>query len=457
VTHQSSTFAPPRPVDRVFAPLRNFLDTEASGGILLLAAAIVALVWANSPLSESYTALWHTPVTVAFGQFRLNEDLHFWINDGLMAIFFLVVGLEIKRELLIGELASLRRALLPVAGAVGGAILPALIFVALTRGGEGSNGWGVPMATDIAFALGVLAVLGSRVPLGLKVFVTALAIADDLLAILVIALFYTSELSLPALGATAAVLALLVAGNRLHLRNYLFYGALGVVLWMALLASGVHATIAGVVLALTVPANTRIDGQSFVGRARELIDAFADADHPEDVRRSDERQSALADLEDATEAIQTPLQRLEHGLHPWVAYFIVPLFALSNAGVALGDSVGTALGSSAAYGILLGLIVGKQAGILGLAWLVVRMGWADLPAGVTWRHIWGAGCVAGIGFTMSLFIGELAFADDPALLDVAKVAILAASVLAASIGWSVLRSGAPSAASADASPISGGA
>lgn len=449
VTHSSSTLGEERPVDRVFAPLRNFLHTEASGGILLLAAAIVALVWANSPLGESYAALWQTPITVAFGEARLDKDLHFWINDGLMAIFFFVVGLEIKRELLIGELTSFRRALLPVAGAIGGALLPALIFVALTRGGEGSNGWGVPMATDIAFALGVLAVLGSRVPLGLKVFVTALAIADDLLAIMVIALFYTSDLSLPALGAAAAVLVLLVAGNRLHVRNYLFYGVLGVVLWMAVFASGVHATIAGVVLALTVPASTRIDGPSFVARARELIQAFANADHPDDVRRSYERQSALSDLEDATEAIQSPLQRLEHGLHPWVAYVIVPLFALSNAGVVLGESVGTALGSPVAHGIVLGLIVGKQAGILGLAWLVVRMGWADLPPGVTWRHIWGAACVAGIGFTMSLFIGELAFADDAALLDVAKVAILAASVLAASIGWGILRSARPPISASD--------
>ena len=452
MTHPSSTVAALRPVDRVFAPLRNFLHTEASGGILLLVAAIVALVWANSPLSASYIALWHTPIAIEVGELRLAEDLHFWINDGLMAIFFFVVGLEIKRELLIGELTSLRRALLPVAGAVGGALLPAAIFVAVTRGGEGSGGWGVPMATDIAFALGVLALLGSRVPIGLKIFVTALAIADDLLAIVVIAVFYSGDLSFLAFGAAGAVLAVLIAGNRLHVRSYLFYGLLGIALWMAVLASGIHATIAGVVLALAVPARTRIDGHSFIVGARALIDAFEEADHPEDVRRSDARQSALSDLEHATEAIQTPLQRLEDGLHPWVAYFIVPLFALSNAGVALGAGVTAALGSSVAYGIVAGLVVGKQAGILAAAWLVVRAGWADLPAGVAWRHIWGAGCVAGVGFTMSLFIGELAFADTPALLDVAKVAILAASVLAASIGWAVLRSSAPSIASTDASP-----
>jgi NhaA family Na+:H+ antiporter len=429
----------PRPVDRIFAPLRNFLHTEASGGILLLGAAIVALAWANSPASGSYVALWHTPIAIEVGNFRLAEDLHFWINDGLMAIFFFVVGLEIKRELLIGELTSVRRALLPVAAAVGGAVVPAAIFVAITRGGEGSNGWGVPMATDIAFALGILALLGSRVPVGLKIFVTALAIADDLLAIVVIAIFYSGDLSLLAFGAAAAVLAVLVAGNWLHVRSYLFYGVLGIALWMAVLASGIHATIAGVALALTVPARTRIDGHSFVVRARGLIDAFEGADHPEDVRQSEQRQSALSDLEEATEAIQTPLQRLEHGLHPVVAYVIVPLFALSNAGVALGSGVTAALGSSVAYGIVAGLVIGKQAGILASAWLVVRMGWADLPSGVTWRHIWGAGCVAGIGFTMSLFIGELAFADSPQALEVAKVAILAASVAAAGVGWVVLR------------------
>ena len=428
------------PVDRLLAPLRNFLHTEASGGVLLLAAALVALVWANSPLAASDEALWSTPLTVRIGDVGLTESLHFWINDGLMAIFFFVVGLEIKRELLIGELTSVRRALLPISAAVGGAVVPALIFVAFTRGGEGSAGWGVPMATDIAFALGVLAVLGSRVPLGLKIFVTALAIADDLLAILVIALFYAGDLSLEALGAAAVVLGLLIGANRLRVRTHLAYAALGIALWIAILASGVHATIAGVLLAFTVPASTRIDGPSFVRRARDLIDSFDRADHGEDVRRSPERQAALTELEDATEGIQTPLQRLEHNLHPLVAYVIVPLFALANAGVPLGDSVGTALGSPVAHGVFLGLLVGKQLGILGVAWAVVRLGWAELPTGVGWRHMWGAGWVAGIGFTMSLFIGELAFVDDHALLDVVKVAILAVSLVAATGGWLVLRS-----------------
>ena len=445
----------PRPVDRLLAPLRNFLHTEASGGLLLLAAAVVALAWANSPFADSYEALWNTPFTLQLGQFGLTESLHFWINDGLMAIFFFVVGLEIKRELLIGELTTPRRALLPIAAAVGGAILPAVIFVAFTRGGEGSAGWGVPMATDIAFALGVLAVLGSRVPLGLKIFVTALAIADDLLAILVIAVFYAGDLSLPALGSAAGVLALLVAANRLHVRHYLVYAVLGIALWAAVLASGVHATIAGVLLAFTVPATTRIDGAQFVRRARDLVDSFDRADHPDDVRRSDERQSALADLEDAAEAIQTPLQRLENDLHPLVAYVIVPLFALANAGVSIGGTVAAAIGSPVSYGVFFGLLVGKQLGILGVAWAVVRLGWAELPSQVTWRHMWGAGWVVGIGFTMSLFVGELAFVDDPDLLDVVKVAILAASIVAATGGWIVLRGASRVGGQADHEAASG--
>jgi NhaA family Na+:H+ antiporter len=432
-----------RPVERLLAPLRNFLRTEASGGILLLGAAVVALVWANSPFSDSYGTLWGTPVTLGLGGAEFTRSLHFWINDGLMAIFFFVVGLEIKRELLIGELASVRRALLPIGAAAGGAIAPAVIFLAITRGGEGSAGWGVPMATDIAFALGVLVVLGSRVPLGLKIFVTALAIADDLMAILVIAVFYAEDLSLPALGASAAIFAMLVAANRLDVRSHFAYALLGVALWIGILSSGVHATIAGVLLAVTVPASTRLDGPRFVTRARQLIESFAGAAR-DDVRRSDEWQSALTDLEDATEGIQTPLQRLEHNLHPFVAYLIVPLFGLANAGVSLGAGISAAVTSPVAYGVVIGLILGKQLGILGVAAGLVRLGWAELPSGVTWRHMWGGAWVAGIGFTMSLFIGELAYAESPLLLEVAKVGILIASVIAATGGWIVMRSAAAS-------------
>ena len=429
-----------RPLASALAPLREFLHTEASGGIVLLAAAVVALVWANSPLADSYHALWATEVAVGFGEFGLAKPLHLWINDGLMAIFFFVVGLEIKREVLIGELQTPRQALLPIMAAAGGALLPALIFLGFTFGTPASGGWGVPMATDIAFALGVLALLGSRVPIALKVFVTALAIADDVLAIGVIAIFYSGALSFPALGATAVILGALVASNRVGVRQHLVYGLLGIALWAAILASGIHATIAGVLLAMTVPATTRIDAARFMAQARQYLDDFAAGDHADDVRRSGARQAALSELEDATDAIQAPLQRLEDGLHPWVAYLIMPLFALANSGVSLGDRAGEAMRSPLAWGVIVGLVVGKQVGVLGAAWLIVRIGAARLPEGVRWNHIWGAGWVAGIGFTMSLFIGELAF-EDRAMLDVTKVAVLTASLIAGVGGWLVLRRG----------------
>jgi Na+:H+ antiporter, NhaA family len=432
---------PPSAIDRLLAPLRDFIHAEVSGGLLLLAATIAALMWANSPAAGSYAEVWQAELRIGTHGFGLTKPLQLWINDGLMAIFFFVVGLEIKRELLIGELASLRRALLPMVAALGGAVVPAAIYLGFTFGTPASAGWGVPMATDIAFALGVLALLGSRVPIGLKIFVTALAIVDDLIAIVVIAVFYSGDLSLPALGIAGGLVLALVIANRLGIRRHLVYGVLGVALWAALLASGIHATIAGVLLAVTVPATTRIDGPRFIARAREVLDRFAAADDPDaDVRRSESQQAALLELDELTEAIQAPLQRLEHGLHPWVAYLIVPLFALANAGVAFGQSATDALASPLAYGVVAGLVVGKQLGILGASWVVVKTGWAELPAGVGWRHVWGAGWVAGIGFTMSLFIGELAFGS--ADLNIAKIAILVASVLAALGAWLVLRGAA---------------
>ncbi|MDQ3880783.1 MAG: Na+/H+ antiporter NhaA [Chloroflexota bacterium] len=433
-----ATRAEPRRVEGVLAPLRAFVHTEASGGILLLAAALVALAWANSPLGDSYAAVWQTRLGFSFGDIGLAKPLQLWINDGLMAIFFFVVGLEIKREVLIGELASLRRAVLPMAAAVGGALLPAAIFVVFTLGTPASAGWGVPMATDIAFALGVLAVLGPRVPIALKVFVTAVAIVDDLLAILVITFFYAGDVSLGALAAAAGIGLVLVAVNRLDVRRHLVYGVLGIALWIAILSSGIHATVAGVLLAMAVPASTRIDRARFTSRVRGLIDDFAEDDHSDDVRRSGHRQVAVSELEAATDAIQAPLQRLEERLHPWVAYMIVPLFALANAGVSLGERAGQAVSSPLAQGVFVGLVVGKQLGILGAVWVLVKGGFADLPERVRWRHVWGAGWVAGIGFTMSLFVGDLAF-TDPAILDVTKVAILTASLVAGLGAWVVLR------------------
>ncbi|MDQ3493372.1 MAG: Na+/H+ antiporter NhaA [Chloroflexota bacterium] len=437
---------PPKPIDRLLTPFRSFFRLEAAGGLALMAAAAIALIWANSPFAASYEELFSTPFTIGFEGLAISKALVLWINDGLMAIFFLIVGLEIKREILIGELASPRRAALPIAAALGGAVVPAAIYLAINAGaGEPANrGWGIPMATDIAFALGVLALLGSRVPIGLKVFVTALAIVDDLLAVLVIAFFYTDDLSIEAMFAAAGIVVALMAANLLGIRRLSVYAVLGVALWVAFLQSGIHATIAGVLLALAIPARTRVDARGFVDRGRELLDRVEGphegAASPEDVdlRTDHERTAAIWQLEDLAEKAQAPMQRLEHGLHPGVAFVIVPIFALANAGVVLGESVGPALSSSVAWGIAFGLIVGKQVGILAACWLIVRSGLARLPSGVTWRHVYGASWLAAIGFTMSLFVGELAFAGTE-VLEVAKIGIFGASVLAGVMGYLLLR------------------
>lgn len=426
-------------MERIVRPFQDFASKASSGGILLIVATVVALVWANSPFGESYEALWRTKLTIGLGEFSLSKDLTHWINDGLMAVFFLVVGLEIKREILVGELSSARNAALPVVAALGGAVVPALIYVAFNAGTEGVAGWGIPMATDIAFALGVLALLGERVPLALKVFLTALAIVDDIVAVLVIALFYTSEISWGALGVGGLFLVALVAANLIGVGRTLVYALLGLGLWLAFLLSGVHATIAGVLLALTVPASSFIDPGAFVERGRYILDRFEQAgEKGENVLTNDERQAALHALNRATYKLEPPLHELEHRLHPWVVFSIMPLFALANAGVPLGAGFAEALADPVALGIVAGLVFGKQLGVTLFAWLAVRTGLSELPQGVSWRHIYGAGWLAGIGFTMSLFITDLAFSDD-ALVNSAKLGILAASLIAGIVGWTILR------------------
>jgi NhaA family Na+:H+ antiporter len=335
-----------RPVERIVRPFQDFAHKQSSGGILLIAATAVALVWANSPLGESYAGLWHTKLTVGVGDFSVSKDLTHWINDGLMAVFFLVVGLEIKREVLVGELSSVRSAALPVVAAVGGAVVPALIYVAINAGTEGAAGWGIPMATDIAFALGVLALLGERAPVALKVFVTALAIVDDIVAVLVIAFFYTSEISWGALGVGAVFLVALVVANLIGVGRTLVYALLGMGLWLCFLLSGVHATIAGILLAFTVPASSFINPGAFLERGRYVLDRFEKAgEKGEHVLTNDERQAALQALNRATYKLEPPLHELEHTLHPWVVFAIMPLFALANAGVPLGGVIADALAS----------------------------------------------------------------------------------------------------------------
>jgi Na+:H+ antiporter, NhaA family len=431
------------PIGVILRPFRAFAHLSASGGILLGLCAIVALVWANSPWSGAYDRLWGTYVTVGGGDFVIRETLLHWVNDGLMVIFFYVVGLEIKREVLVGELASPRRAALPIAAAVGGMAVPALLYFLLNRSGDAAAGWGIPMATDIAFALGVLALLGSRVPLALKVFLTALAIVDDMGAVLVIAVFYTDAISWPALAWGAVLLAVLVVANRLGVRRTLVYAVVGVGVWVAFLASGVHATIAGILIAMTIPARSVIDADAFVARGRAILNAFdAASRHGATAGSNEEQHAALQALEDAVDHVEAPMQRLEHALHPWVAFAIMPIFALANAGVDLGSDLGAMMTESVTLGVIFGLVIGKPMGITAAAWLAVRSGIAAKPDNVTWRQLHGAGWLGGIGFTMSLFIASLAFGETP-LLAMAKVGILSASVLAGAVGWVLLRTQAP--------------
>ena len=427
------------PILTLVRPFQEFARRETSGGILLLACTVAALAWANSPWAPLYTALWHTPFTVGFGSFNLSHELHFWVNDALMAIFFFVVGLEIKRELLAGELASARQAALPILAALGGVVVPALLYTFLNANGPGARGWGIPMATDIAFAIGVMALLGDRVPLGLKVFLTALAIVDDVAAVLVIAVFYTANLAWGALGVAAFCLLLALAANRLGVRHPLPYALIGAVLWITVLQSGIHATIAGVLLAFAIPSRTAINQREFLAHGRAMLDHFEKAaeTEPFDILSDIEQQTAVEALEDACEKVQPPLQRLEYALHPWVTFLIMPLFALANAGVSLSGDAGRVVVQPITVGVVLGLVLGKPIGITLASWLAVRLGLASLPKDVSWRHIHGAGWLAGIGFTMSLFMTGLAFTDD-AQLTAAKLGILIASVCAGITGSVIL-------------------
>lgn len=414
---------------KLFRPFERFFRLEAAGGMVLLGATLVALVWANSPFFSSYASLWGTRAVAGVGSVVINKPLLLWVNDGLMAVFFLLVGLEIKRELLTGELSERRSAALPLVAAVGGMVVPALLYVAVTRGTPVSAAWGIPMATDIAFALGALAVLGRRLPPSLRVFLAAAAIVDDIGAVLVIAFVYTPNVSLTALGIAAGAFIALVALNRGGVRHLAPYVIVGIVLWVALLKSGVHATIAGVLLAFVIPAHGRpgpTPGTS-ASRARAPSAPALDAS---------DREAALLVAEKDIEDQGAPLTRMEHALLPWVTFGIIPIFALANAGVRLEGSLVEALAAPVSVGIILGLVIGKQIGFLTFPWLAVRLGWATMPAGASWRHMWGISLLAGIGFTMSLFVASLALGD--ADLVRAKLAILTASIIAAAGGMLVL-------------------
>ncbi len=418
----------------------RFAQNEASSGILLMLSAVVALAWANSPWSNSYFQTWQTQFTVAIGSFSIDKPILLWINDGLMAIFFFMVGLEIKREFLIGELATSRKAALPIFAALGGMAVPALFYFAFNAQGSGSRGWGIPMATDIAFALGILNLLGPRVPLALKVFLTAVAIVDDIGAVLVIALFYSSQIQWSLIGAGMAIIGGLLAINRLGVRHPAFYLIPGVLLWVLFLKSGIHATVAGVLLAFTIPTRVHLVPRDFSGEAKVALDEFDDASSSKDLAiMNEDQQSAIHQLEKACERAQMPLQRIEHSLQPIVSYVIMPVFALANAGVAIGAGAIAGLSQPIGTGIFFGLVLGKPIGVMLTTWLAVKAGISSLPANVNWRQMSGVGILAGVGFTMSLFIAELAFSQPEHLVQ-AKVAILSASVTAGIVGYLLLRS-----------------
>jgi NhaA family Na+:H+ antiporter len=426
------------PIVRIIRPFQDFVQNQAAGGMLLLFAAATALVWANSPWAASYQALWHTTFTIGFAGHELTRDLHFWVNDALMVIFFFLVGLEIKREVMVGELSTVRQSVLPVVAALGGVLFPAAIYWVMNAGTPEARGWGIPMATDIAFSLGVLALLGDRIPITLKVLLTALAIVDDIAAVVVIAVFYSTGIDAGALGMAAAILAASVGANRLGIRHPLPYLILGFALWLATLQSGVHATVAGVLMAATIPARTLLNPTQFLRQGRMVLEAFEESSAAKGHGDTEGQQAAVEALRDACFDVQPPLHRIEHILQPWVMFVIMPLFALANAGVILSGGLGEQIVSPVTLGVLFGLLIGKPLGVMVLSWLAVRSGFASLPPGVSRGHLHGVGWLAGIGFTMSLFVADLAFPDDSPELAMAKIGILAASMIAGVVGSLIL-------------------
>jgi Na+:H+ antiporter, NhaA family len=414
------------PLPRVGKQIAAFIRTQVGGGVLLLAAAGAALVWANSPWVDSYEELWGTDISLGVGDaYTLSGDLRHWVNEGLMAIFFFVIGLEIKRELVTGELAHWRKAALPAVAALGGMVIPALIYTAVNAGGAGARGWGIPMTTDIAFVLGVLALLGPRIPSGLRLFMLSLAVIDDIGGIAVIAFVYAGDVTMSSIGLAALLLGAVLAIRWLGVRSIPVYLVLGTGLWLVLFESGVHATLAGVALGLVVPARPRLD--------RSHLDV-----EPEPLLERPTAERLWAAWAEARNLVSVS-ERVEFVLHPWSSYLIVPLFALANAGVRLDAStMSDAAGSRIALGIVLGLVIGKLVGVSLFTWAAVRLGLGSLPEGVSWGHVIGGAALAGIGFTVSLLIASLAFAD-PQLASEAKIGILTGSLTAAIVGWSLLR------------------
>lgn len=422
---------------RVLSPLDEFIHRQTTSGVLLMLCAITALYLANSHWNEAYHHLLELPFTIGVEGFQLSKSLHHWINDGLMALFFFVVGLELKREILVGELADPKQAMLPIIAAIGGMVVPVLIYIMINPEGSALNGWGIPMATDIAFALGTLALLGKRVPKNLLTFLVALAIVDDLGAVMVIALFYTETINSPALITAAAMLVLLMTLNLGGVRRSLPYILLGIILWVAMLKSGIHATLAGIFLAFTIPMRPKYDPSCLLTDINNMVEKIKQAYQRDgNIIKNDELRSQVRALGEGVQLVQAPAQIMEHKMHLPSAYFIIPIFSLANAGIPIDwASIGSIVIHPVSIGVAAGLVIGKLLGIAGFSWLAVKVGLTSLPQGLNFKHIIGVALMGGIGFTMSIFIAELGFAHSPGDLLMAKTGILLASLVAGILGF----------------------
>lgn len=433
---------PKSPIEKIIAPVSRFVHLEYTSGIVLLISVVLAIIWANSSFGDSYHHLWETHFMVGIGEHLLDKPLHIWINDGLMALFFFVIGLELKREFMEGELSTFSKALLPMTAALGGMLVPAGIYFFINRGTSADHGWGIPMATDIAFALALLSMAGKHIPGSVKVFLSALAVADDLGAVLVIAFFYTGQVNFVALGIAGIFLLVLIIGNAMGIRSSAFYLIIGIAVWIGFLLSGVHATLAGVLVAFTIPARTRIDEQVYSNSLRKLTDDFDREIPSNSTLTTPDQHRTIQQVKHLSLAAETPLQKIEHALHPYVAFLIMPLFALANSGILIGADFFSAIINPVSIGVTAGLVLGKFTGILLFCFVMVKLGIAKLPEGGNWKHMIGVALLAGIGFTMSLFISGLAF-SNPQYVEQAKYGILIASVLAGILGTLVLRGTAP--------------
>ncbi len=424
-------------VKKILSPFQKFVRIESLSGMLLFGATVLALILANSPLASQFQSIWQYKLGIGTSGLQLIKPLILWINDGLMAIFFFVIGLEIKRELLIGELNSVRKASFPLIAAIGGMAIPVILFILINNNPETSHAWGIPMATDIAFSLAILTLLGKRVPIGLKVFLIAFAIVDDLGAVMVIAVFYSESIKWSLILISLVLLAILFfLSYRKIYNNGLFLG-FGVIIWFLFLKAGIHPTIAGVLMAFTIPIRQKINVKTYVKKLCDIVDNIKETANSKTSLLTKDQIEEIDNLEDWTEKVQSPLQHLEHKLHNWVAFFIMPVFALSNSGVALSGNtdMDTMLGGI----IVVSLVIGKVLGVTTFSWLAIKLKLAELPEGVNFRQIIGVGLLAGVGFTMSIFVANLAFADSAILLDSAKVGILAGSLIAGIAGYVVLR------------------